>query len=99
MRLAGIAQTVNALKHRVHGGVKADGVVGRGDIVVDRTGHSDGGDAADGKIGRTAEGAVAADGDDGVDIIAAAGVYRLAHALFGLEFGAAVGIDYGSAHM
>ena len=67
MRVAGVAETVNHLDDGVHSGIKADRLVGGGDIVVDGAGKSDAGYAVVCKVGRTAEGSVSADSDDTVD--------------------------------
>ena len=72
---------------------KADRVIGGGDIVVYRSGKTDRRDAPDGEVGRAAEGSVAADRDDAVDVVVTAGLYGLCHALFGLELRAAVGVE------
>ena len=70
----------------VHGGVdcrvKADRVLGAGDVQVDRAGQADGVDALSGQRLGAAVGAVAADDDDAVDAVLAADVRR-----FGLDLG------------
>ena len=43
--IAGLAHAVDALAGGVQGGVKADGVIGIGQVVVDGARHADGGDA------------------------------------------------------
>ena len=67
MRIAGIADAVDAFAGGVQGGVKADGVIGIAEIVVDRAGHADGGQAQLAERARALEGAVAADADEAFD--------------------------------
>ena len=95
--LAGIAQAVDHGERRVHCGIKADGIIRRGDVVIDGSGDADAGDTACGKIGSTAEGAVAADGNDAVNADFAAGSQSLLHTLFRLELRATVGVKNGAA--
>ena len=97
VRLAGIAQLVDELDDGVHRGIEADGVVGGGDVVINSAGDTYAGNAVSGQVGSASEGAVAAQRHDAVDAEAMAGVYRLLHALLGLELGAAVGIKYRAA--
>ena len=49
-----------------------------------------------GKVGRTAKRSVTTDGNDSVNTELAAGFNCLFHSLFGLEFGASVGIKHRS---
>ena len=91
VRLTGVAKLIDSLKSGVHSGIKADGVVGCGDIVVDRAGNADGGDTVERKIGRAAEGSVAADSNDSVDIIFLTGLYSLLNAFLIFELVATVG--------
>ena len=93
MRLAGIRELAECIKHGVHSGVKSDGVVGCGDVVIDSAGNTDRGDAAQRKVGSSSEGAVAADSDDSVNIVLLAGSDSLCHALLGLELYTTVGVE------
>ena len=94
---AGVAEPVHHLHDCIHRGVEADGIVGRGDVVVDGAGNADGRDPVVGKVCRAAERAVAAAGNDAVDVIFFAGSDGLRHALRRFEFKAAVGIKNGAA--
>ena len=85
--LHGVPQLVDALDGGVAGGVKADGVVGAADVVVDggRDAHhpemSIPGPRPDGTGPAPPEGAVAADGHDAVQPQQLAGGHRLRPAL------------------
>ena len=93
VRLHGVAQLVDALDGGVAGRVKADGVIGAADIVVDGGGNADDGDAETRKLERAAEGSVAADGHDGVQTQHPARGDRLFPARLGHEIFASGGIE------
>ena len=95
--LHGVGQLVDALDGRVGGGVKADGVVGAADVVVDGGGHAHGVDPRGAELLGAPEGAVAADGDDAVDARVLAGADRLLDALVRGELLAAGGVEDGAA--
>ena len=97
MGLHGVAQLVDALDGGVGGGVKADTVVGAGNVIVDRAGNSDDGNTIFGERQRAAEGAVATDGDDAVQTQQFAGVDGLFLPGFGHEFLAAGGVEHRAA--
>ena len=97
MGLHGVAQTVDALHRRVGGGVKADGVIGAVDVVVDGAGDAHHGDAELGQILRAAERTVAADGHQTVQPQQLAGVGRLLHALLCAELVASGAVQDGAA--
>ena len=95
--LHGVPQLVDALHRRIGGGIKADGIVGTDDIVVDGAGDAYHGDAPLAQILRAPEGAVAADGHDAVQSQQLAGVIGLLLPCFGTELVAAGGIQDGAA--
>ena len=95
--LAGIAKLINEIYYGIHSGIKADGSIGGGNIVVDSAGNTNAGNAVRGKIGGTAECAVAADGNDTVNAELAAGLNRLFNTLFGLELRATVRVKHRTA--
>ena len=66
VRLHGVPQLVDALDGSVAGSVKADGVVGAADVVVDGGRDPYHRDAHPGQLQRAPEGAVAADGHDAI---------------------------------
>src|SRR6476469_1135331 len=68
VRLGGGAQPVDGLGRDVHRGVEAEGVVGGAEVVVDGLRHTDHADAVVGQPLRDAEGVLAADRDQGVDL-------------------------------
>ena len=65
--LAGGAQPVDCLGGDLHGGVEAEGVVRGVEVVVDGLGHAHDLEAGVGEPLCGGQGALAADGDDGVD--------------------------------
>ena len=77
--------------------VKADAVMRAGNIIVDRRGQADHGNAVFGERQRAAERSVAADSDYTVDMILFADGNSLCHAFFRFEFKATVGIKDGTA--
>ena len=95
--LRGVADAVNHLQRGVHGGVKADGVFGAGDIVVDGARNADAVDAVCRQRSGAAEGTVAADDDHAADAEAAAIFSRTRLTLGGLEFLASGGVEHGAA--
>ena len=95
--LHGVAQLVDAVDGGVTGGVKADGVIGAADVVVDGGRHAHHRDAQPGQRQRPAEGAVAADGHNAVQPQHLAGGDRAGAALFGHEILAAGGVEDGAA--
>ena len=97
MGLGGIAQLIDALYGGIQGGIKADGVFGGGDIVIDGAGQPDGGDAERRELLCAAEGAVAADDDQTVNAAGTQNLHRLFLSLLGGEFLAAGGIQDGAA--
>ena len=97
MRLAGICKSLKCAKNCVHSGIKANRVVGCGNIVIYSTRNSNSGNAVEREIGSTSEGTVAAYCDDSVYIILLAGVYCFLHTLFCLELVATVGIQLSAA--
>ena len=97
MGLHGIAQLVNAVDGGVAGGVKADGVVGAADVVVNGGGDPHDRDTQARQLQRAAEGAVASDGDDTVQPQHLAGVDRFQAALLAHKVLAAGGIKDGAA--
>ena len=97
MGLHGVTQLVDALHGGVGGGVKADGIVGADDIVVDGAGDAHHGDAPLAEILRAPEGAVPADGHDAVQSQQLAGFIGLLLALLGAELLAAGGVQHGTA--
>ena len=97
MGLGGVAEGVEHLQSGVQRGVKADGLLGGGDIVIDGGGNTDGGNAVVGQIRGTAEGTVTAYGYDRVDLMVVAGLQGLGHTLSGLELGATAGVQNGAA--
>ena len=97
MGLHGVAQTVDALHRRVGGGIKADGVIGAVDVVVDGTGDAHHGDTELGQILRAAERTVAADGHQTVQPQQLAGVGRLPLTLLSAELVAPGAVQDGAA--
>lgn len=103
MGFGGFADVVDAIADRVQAGVETDGVVGRGDVVIDRAGQADAVDAHLGELLGAHIGAVAADDDEGFDAHLLQIVDRfLADGFFfefaqtgGLENRAAFGDDVG----
>ena len=69
VRLGRRVQPVDRLGRDVHGGVEAERVVGRREVVVDRLRYADDGDAVVVQRGRDAERVLAADRDEGVDAV------------------------------
>ena len=55
VRLRSIAQFIDAFHGGIQGGIKADGVFGRGDVVIDGAGNADGGNAQGRKLLGAAE--------------------------------------------
>ena len=97
MGLHGVAQAVNGVHGGVGGGVKADGIVGAGDVVVDGGGHAHHGDAGLGQGFCAAEGAVAADGHNAVEPQELAGGRRAQLTLLSAEFVTAGSVENGAA--
>ena len=69
VRFGGRAEAVDRLRRDLHCGVEAEGVVGGGEVVVDRLGDPDDLDARIRQPPGRSEGAFAADGDDRVDSV------------------------------
>ena len=92
-----VTKLVNEVDDGVHCGVKADGIVGGGDVVIDRTGDADGGNAELREHGSALEGSVTADGNDTVDTELCTVRKSLLLSLGGLELGATVGIQERAA--
>ena len=97
VRFAGVAEFINKLDYGVHSGIEADSILGGGNIVIDGSRDSYAGDAVCGKLGRAAEGAVAADRNNTVYTKLVAGIDSLLHTLLGLELKATVGIKDSTA--
>ena len=93
VRLHRVAQLIDALDGGVGRRVKADAVMRAGNIIVDRRGQADHGDAVFGERQRAAERSVAADGDDTVQSKQLAGVHGLLLSLGRHEFLAARGVE------
>ena len=93
VRFTGVAEVVDHVHRGVHRGVKADGNVCGGNVVIDGAGDTDGGDTVCGKVCCAAERTVAADGDDTVDMVVLAGLERLCHTFGILKFIATCGIE------
>lgn len=74
VRLRGGVQAVDGVSGHADCGIEAKGVVGRRDVIVNGLGHADDRDAVVGEPLRALEGALPADGDQGVD----AGVVKIA---------------------
>ena len=87
--LRSITQLVDHLQCGVHGGVITDGVIGAGNIIVDRTGQTDHRDAAVCKLTSTTVRAVAADDDQSIDSKLTALCSALVLTFLGLELKAA----------
>ncbi|MNS63950.1 hypothetical protein D3C72_970600 [compost metagenome] len=66
---AGVAQTVDGVDHHVQGGVKADGEVGTGDVVVYGARQTDAGETLFGQLLGTHVGAVTTDHHQGIDAV------------------------------
>ena len=103
VRLHGVTQLVDALNGGVAGGVKADGVVGTADVIVNGGGnahnlqiHAFFG-CLTGQGQRTAERTVAADGYDAVQSQQLAGGKRFGAAFSVHKFLAAGGVEHGAA--
>ena len=97
VRLHGVPQAVNGVHGGVGGGIKADGVVGADDVVVDGGGDAHHRHAGLGQGLCAPEGAVAADGHDAVQPKQLAGGGGPLLPLGGAEFVAAGGIENGAA--
>ena len=95
--LHGVAQLVDALNCSVCGGVKADGITGGGDVVVDGAGDADHRNAVFRELQSAPEGAVAADGHNAVDAEELTGGVGLLPPFVGHEFLAAGGVEDGAA--
>ena len=95
--LHGVPQPVDAFHRRVGGGIKADGVIGADDVVVDGAGDANHRDAELGQILRAPERTVAADGHQTVQPQQLAGVGRLLLALPGAELVAPGAVQDGAA--
>ena len=94
---AGVAKPVHRFKNGIHRRVKANGIVGSGDIVINSTRNSNSGNSVESKVCSASERSVATDSNDSVDIMLLTGIYRLLDTLLGLELGATVGIKHSSA--
>src|SRR5690606_6440635 len=66
---AGVAQPVDGFHRHVQGGIKADGELGAGNVVVDGAGNADAGKAHFGQAHGAHVGAVAANHHQGVDAV------------------------------
>ena len=97
VRLTGVTKLINKLDNRIHSGVKADGVIGRGDIVINSGGNTDTRNALLGKPCRALEGAVTADTDNTLNAQLLAVLNTLSSHRRILELGATVGIKNCSA--
>ena len=95
--LGGIPQLIDALHSGIQGGIKADGILGGGDVVIDGAGDADGGDAQRRELLGAAEGAIAADDHQAVYPAGAQNGRRLFLALFGHKFLTAGGIQDGAS--
>ncbi|MPN31122.1 hypothetical protein SDC9_178596 [bioreactor metagenome] len=78
-------------------GIKADGIMRAGDVVVNRARNANGVDAVFGKLSCAAEGAVPADGNHAVDSEVLAVFRRALHAFVCAKFFAAGGIENRAA--
>ena len=96
MGLHGVPQPVNALHRGVGGGIKADGVVGANDIVINGTGDPHHRDAPFAQILSAPEGTVAADGHNAVQSQQLAGIGSLLLPLLRAELLAAGRIQHGT---
>ena len=97
MGLHGVAQFINGVDGRVAGGVKADGVVGAGNIVINGACDADAGHAQPGQLLCAAERAVAAAADQAVNAQKTAVVCRTLAVLRVKHLLAAGGIKHGAA--
>lgn len=83
--LGGGVQPVDRLHGDVDGGVEAEGVVGRAEVVVDRLGHADDVDAQLVQLGGDAQGVLAADRDQRVHALRGEVLLDPLHAVLDLE--------------
>ena len=99
MALGGIAQLIDHLDRGVHCGIKTDGVIAAGDVVINRAGQTDAGNPLCSHVFATAERAIATDDDQRVDAQLPAAVGRLLLPLKRLEFKAARSVQHRAAAM
>ena len=98
MGLGGGVQPVDGLGGDADRGVEAEGVVGGGQVVVDGLGHADAVDAVlVGEPGGDAEGVLAADRDERVDLVLGEVLLDAADAVLLLEGIGARGAEDGAA--
>ena len=69
VRVGGGVDAVNGLGGNHDGGIEAKGLVGAVDVVVDGLGNADGVDAVFAEEERDGLGVVAAEGDEGIDLV------------------------------
>ncbi|GDY42122.1 hypothetical protein SANT12839_030040 [Streptomyces antimycoticus] len=98
MRFGGGVEPVDGLGGDVDGGVEAEGVVGGGQVVVDGLGDADAADpVVVGEPGGDAEGVLAADRDQRVDLLLDQGLLDPPDAVLALEGVGAGGAEDGAA--
>ena len=97
VRLHRVTQAVDRLHGGVGGGIVADGVVGADDVVVDRRRNAHHAHALLAQLHKTAERAVAADGDDAVQPQQLTGGGSLLLTLQRAELLAARGVEHRAA--
>ena len=97
MRLHRVAQTVDGLDRRIGRRVIADGIIGAADVIVDRCGDTNNGNAVLRQLQQTAERAIAAHSDNAFQPQQLTGRNRLLLAFLRREFVAARRIENGAA--
>ena len=75
--LTGVAQLIYNINNRVHSGIVADSVIGRGNVIIDRAGNTYARKTALSKLYSTSERTVTANGNKALNTELAAGLYSL----------------------
>lgn len=83
-------------QNRVHGRVKANGVLGRCDVVVNGSGNADAGDSRERQVTGAAEGAVSANDHNAVNALVEAGLSAPVNTILALKLQASGGVQLGS---
>lgn len=94
--MQGVPQPVHHFQNRVHGRVKANGVLGRCDVVVNGSGNADAGDSRERQVTGAAEGAVSANDHNAVNALVEAGLSAPVNTILALKLQASGGVQLGS---
>jgi large subunit ribosomal protein L29 len=86
VRLAGITKLIYYVYNGVHSSIVSDGVIGRGNVVINSAGDTDARNTTDAKVGSTSERTVATDANKTVNIVSLASSDSLLHTFLILEF-------------